>query len=91
MKSLLTLIMFILLSSSIAIAQTVIDFKKIMDNKSLSNLEKAQKITDEAEKLVHPVGFMYAHGLFSQALHLDPSHKKARFYYNMIDMVYGSS
>lgn len=63
----------------------VIDIAKILKNKKIPQKEKSEKLVVEAEKLVTPIGFMFAHKILKQALEADPNNKKAEFYLAMLE------
>lgn len=52
----------------------------IMNDSSLSSVEKAEKLALAGEQLVSLTGFMYADVVLDQALRYDPNNKRAQFY-----------
>lgn len=59
---------------------TTLNSGAIMADKTLSPVEKAEKLALAGEQLTTPTGFMYADLVFDQALSLDANNKRAQFY-----------
>lgn len=59
---------------------TTLNSGSIMADKTLSPVEKAEKLALAGEQLTTPTGFMYADLVFDQALSLDSNNKRAQFY-----------
>lgn len=62
----------------------VVDVEKILESKNLNGRRKAEKVMATAEKLITPIGFMYANKIINQALELDPTNQKALLYKGLI-------
>lgn len=58
----------------------VVDIEAILKQKNLPEKKKAEKLSLSGEKLVSPIGFMYANEVFAKVLEIDPGNKKALFY-----------
>jgi hypothetical protein len=59
---------------------TSLNSAAIMADKTLSPVEKAEKLALAGEQLTTPTGFMYADMVFDQALSLDSTNQRAKFY-----------
>ncbi len=64
----------------------VISANTILDNKALTDKEKAIKLTEAAEQLMSPAGITYAKLVIDQAIVLDPAYSKAKLYKNILDV-----
>lgn len=61
-------------------SETVIDTNKIKEDKSTSDVEKAEQLALAGEQLMTPGGFFYADQIFDEALKYDSSNMRAQFY-----------
>ncbi|MCB0385999.1 MAG: hypothetical protein KDD43_11450, partial [Bdellovibrionales bacterium] len=57
-----------------------LDLNPALKSTSSSKKAKAERLALSAEKLVTPIGFMYAYRVFTKALEIDPNNGRARFY-----------
>lgn len=64
----------------------IVDANTILNDKSLSNKEKAAKLTESAELLISPAGLTYAKLIIDKAIALDPANRKIQLYKNIIDV-----
>ena len=66
-------------SSKKPVKTAEVNTESIIDDKSVSPKQKAERLALASEQLVSPLSFMYANDVASQALQLDAKNQKAQF------------